>query len=433
MKNFFNQKNHNDPRFDEIIRERDRQLVSLYQPIGQDEDTEIRDHIDHALTIDPEITMFKNVARTHTKFRKTNKMVFESNNINFSETFHIPIPHFPGFDMIQKFSIIIKLPDLDKEITYVKDIRDTILRSVKMSVVSDTHEIINNDILHIQKLYSSDHNPMDNNNHFMIDLPFFHTSTQNHFFPYCAIKDEMILSITTEDYANCCTGIEQSDTPCISCKVYASYMQISPTERARFCKEKNRYLLNKFEYLTIDFKHPYKNDIMSWHEFAKCRRISSDLKEIVLSFIVPKFVDIETEFNLGTGIKDFHFAFRFPRRSDRYFNYQAVSIHTLIKNNDNMVLDNDVDYFTKISHTEYNVHIDNLYSHSFAIDTRKYQPTGEENLDTGCMMINTISTKKMMMYGTECQLVIMYSKYDVLETDNGKYRKAVHFRKQYAY
>jgi guanylate kinase len=142
--------------------------------------------------------------------------------------------------------------------------------------------------------------------------------------------------------------------------------------------------------------------------------------------LIPEYTDIETKFNMGKGIKDFHFMFRFAKK-DNYFNYKKISVHTIIKNKDKIILDNDADYFTKVSHMNYITHIKNIYSHCFSLDSTKQQPSGFMHFDDSSVMINRINNKKIMKYGLECELVIVYGKYDVIRINKGMCSEVIDF------
>ena len=68
----------------------------------------------------------------------------------------------------------------------------------------------------------------------------------------------------------------------------------------------------------------------------------------------------------------------------------------------------------------YATRIKNMYTHSFAINPFKYQPSGTRHFDKTCTMKNTINNKIMLEHGLDCKLVIMYNKYDVLKIYGGK-------------
>ena len=383
--------------------------------------------IDYYLSNDPQITFLKAVYRRYTTFETINEAIHSSNNLNFSNKLNIHIPRRGA--LLSSICVLITLPKYDKErkkIKYVKDIGNAIINQVQLYVGNNLYCDINNDVLNIQKHYSPELGHIKNRgeeNQYLINLPIFDTKQNKVILPIiCFNTLELYLKIVLQRKESCIVDVNQEIVNNISIEVYAKYYNPQVDERRRFAELGHEYLLNRHHYETHDFSHPNKNDILAFNELCALYGFYPDVNKIIFDFLIPPLVDVVTNLNIGSGVLDIHFAFRYERYSDQFFNYVPISDYTEIMHSDKIIIvRGNKNYFTNISHLNYNTQIKNMYAHSFAINPAAHQPSGAYNFDDTCVMKNTINTKKMLEHGVDCKLIIMYSRFDVLRIINGTY------------
>jgi hypothetical protein len=378
--------------------------------------------MDNYLTNHPDITFFKAAHKQHTPFSVNDKLIYSSNKIQFNDEVTINIPIIDH--LLSSIDVMITL---SKYYDYVEDIGDAIIKKIEFYIDGKLYSKMNNDVLNIQKQYASNIRRKVDENKYFIQIPLWFqkrgvaiaklcgkTSTGASL-PICALdpNTKLTLKLTFENKNNCIIGTKNINS-FINCDVYTKYICLGDTELNKFTNAGHGYLVEMDLYETINFSHPYKNEIIGLNKFGN-KVVCADILNVIKSYVIPEKINVQHQLKLGSGIKDIHFAFKYPKNT-KYFNYERISEYTKIIIDDEIRFENNSDYYTIISQFEYAENIKNLYAILFALNIFEHQPSGAHNFSgKQVIMDNLINTSEMCKYGLDCELVIMTRQYSIIQ------------------